>query len=140
MPQFFTVGLKAIVVQNGKALVLKKVRTGDDVPYWDFPGGRMEEGESFAAAMKRELEEELGYEGPFDMEEVLSVNLRETKNIDGNELILIHYLVEAENIKPVLSDEHSAFYWVDENTLDELKKEAPLLQSQEDAIRRALMK
>ncbi len=139
MPQFFNIGIKAVIVQDGKVLVLRKVQENEDVPAWDFPGGRMEENEEIADTLKRELDEELGYTGPIEVEEVLGVHQKMDAVEKGNHLMLLHFKVETDHLKPVLSDEHSAFYWVDEETADDLKKEAPLTAWQEDVIRRALM-
>ena len=52
----------AVIVHNGKVLLTKRKA---DVPYpllWEFPGGKVEPGEGLAAALRRELREELGAE------------------------------------------------------------------------------
>ncbi len=140
MAQFFTIGVKAVIVQDNKVLVLRKVQASGDVPAWDFPGGRIEEGETIQEALGRELEEELALTEPISVGEVLGAYQKESAGKDDTALMLIFFEVEVEDrLKPVLSDEHSAFYWVDADSLETLKKEAPLLPRQEDVIRRALM-
>jgi 8-oxo-dGTP diphosphatase len=48
-----------IILNNGQVLVCQR-RQGSPYPLkWEFPGGKLEPGESAAAALKRELREEL---------------------------------------------------------------------------------
>lgn len=49
-----------VLHQNGRVLIAKRPATGLLGGLWEFPGGKVEEGESLAAALKRELMEELG--------------------------------------------------------------------------------
>ncbi|HOT28134.1 MAG TPA: NUDIX domain-containing protein [Candidatus Ozemobacteraceae bacterium] len=57
---FFEVG--AAVVVHGSRVLLAK-RTGGDLDgLWEFPGGKLENGESAAQAVERELVEELNLE------------------------------------------------------------------------------
>ncbi len=50
----------ALIVQNGKILVCQRTRHQTMPLKWEFPGGKIEEGEQPRDAMRRELEEELG--------------------------------------------------------------------------------
>ena len=46
--------------RNGKLLIAKRKPTGDMGGRWEFPGGKIEEGEDFVQAIKREMQEEFG--------------------------------------------------------------------------------
>jgi len=50
----------ALVVQDGKLLVCQRTRHQTMPLKWEFPGGKIEEGEQPRDALRRELEEELG--------------------------------------------------------------------------------
>jgi len=50
----------ALIVKDGKLLVCQRTRHQTMPLKWEFPGGKIEEGEQPRDAMRRELEEELG--------------------------------------------------------------------------------
>jgi 8-oxo-dGTP diphosphatase len=50
----------ALIVKEGKLLVCQRTRHQTMPLKWEFPGGKIEEGEQPRAALRRELEEELG--------------------------------------------------------------------------------
>ena len=50
----------ALIVKDGKILVCQRTRHQTMPLKWEFPGGKIEEGEQPRDAMRRELEEELG--------------------------------------------------------------------------------
>ena len=57
----FNIGVKAVIVQRGKALVLKeKDIRNSRVEIFDLPGGRIEDEEPAEQTLERELKEELG--------------------------------------------------------------------------------
>ncbi|MBS0847542.1 pyrimidine (deoxy)nucleoside triphosphate diphosphatase [Citrobacter sp. JGM124] len=49
-----------IIEYNGKILLARRPESGDQTGYWEFPGGKMEAGETQPQALARELREELG--------------------------------------------------------------------------------
>ncbi|RPH25962.1 pyrimidine (deoxy)nucleoside triphosphate diphosphatase [Buttiauxella warmboldiae] len=49
----------AIIEQHGKILLARRPEGGDQAGLWEFPGGKVDEGESQPQALVRELEEEL---------------------------------------------------------------------------------
>lgn len=49
-----------IIVQDGKVLIGERPSSKPYAGYWEFPGGKVESGESEAVALARELSEELG--------------------------------------------------------------------------------
>ena len=50
----------ALIIQEGKLLVCQRTRHQTMPLKWEFPGGKIEEGEQPRDALRRELEEELG--------------------------------------------------------------------------------
>ncbi|HTW59866.1 MAG TPA: (deoxy)nucleoside triphosphate pyrophosphohydrolase [Terriglobales bacterium] len=50
----------ALIVKEGKLLVCQRTRHQTMPLKWEFPGGKIEEGEQPRDALRRELEEELG--------------------------------------------------------------------------------
>jgi 8-oxo-dGTP diphosphatase len=49
-----------MIEQEGKYLITQRPRTATFPSLWEFPGGRVEQGETDQAALARELEEEMG--------------------------------------------------------------------------------
>jgi 8-oxo-dGTP diphosphatase len=56
MPKNFHVAVKGIVFNDKEKIMLLKEPKGT----WDLPGGRLEHGETFEQAIKRECQEEMG--------------------------------------------------------------------------------
>lgn len=52
----------ALIFKDGKVLVCQRTRHQTMPLKWEFPGGKIEEGEQPRDALRRELEEELGIE------------------------------------------------------------------------------
>jgi 8-oxo-dGTP diphosphatase len=50
----------AVIVKDGKVLVCQRTKHQTMPLKWEFPGGKIEEGEQPRDALRRELEEELG--------------------------------------------------------------------------------
>ncbi|CAI0774710.1 pyrimidine (deoxy)nucleoside triphosphate diphosphatase [Serratia entomophila] len=50
----------AIIEKDGKILLAQRGAGGDQAGRWEFPGGKVEAGESQPQALARELDEELG--------------------------------------------------------------------------------
>src|SRR5436305_13950992 len=50
----------ALILKDGKVLVCQRTRHQSMPLKWEFPGGKIEEGEQPRDALRRELEEELG--------------------------------------------------------------------------------
>jgi 8-oxo-dGTP diphosphatase len=52
----------ALILKDGKVLICQRTRHQTMPLKWEFPGGKIEEGEQPRDALRRELEEELGIE------------------------------------------------------------------------------
>ena len=50
----------AIIERNGKILIARRAEGQKLAGKWEFPGGKVEDGESPGECLKRELEEEFG--------------------------------------------------------------------------------
>lgn len=59
-PTYLYVVAGLLVDTDGRVLVQKRPQTGPMAGLWEFPGGKIEQGETPEQALVRELQEELG--------------------------------------------------------------------------------
>ena len=97
----------AAVIRNKKKFLIAKRGSSQSFPSkWEFPGGKVEKGESFKNALIREIKEEL------------NVNINVLKKIASekvevnNEIISIHYFYAEIISGAVELIEHSDFKWI----------------------------
>ena len=57
-----------VIERDGYLLIAQRKRTAQHALKWEFPGGKVESGETPEAALVRELEEELGIQARVDVE------------------------------------------------------------------------
>ena len=79
------------IVQNGKVLICQRTKYQPMPLKWEFPGGKIEEGEQPRHALHRELEEELGIDAVIGDE---LVRIRHTYK-NGGTIELRFFLVDA---------------------------------------------
>ena len=58
----------ALIEKNGLILIGQRKRNGRHGLKWEFPGGKVEQGESPRVALERELQEELSIQATIDRE------------------------------------------------------------------------
>lgn len=100
--------IKGILLQNGRALILK--RADDDEiggGTWEFSGGKLEFGESPQEALKREFKEETG----IDVEVKRLLYVTSFKTNPNRQVVLITYLCDCGDCDVKLSFEHSDWMW-----------------------------
>lgn len=126
----FYVGVKGVIVNPSlqKALILSRLDQHKK-RFWDIPGGRIEGNEHIEEALKRELQEEVGYINEFKIKELLQVSRLSTDLNDGFGLILLFYKVESTMEEVKLSEEHDEYRWVSLEDLKELDTEHVYIES-----------
>ncbi|QUL78729.1 (deoxy)nucleoside triphosphate pyrophosphohydrolase [Brevibacterium sp. SMBL_HHYL_HB1] len=96
----------AIIQHEGKILACRRLPTKAAGGKWEFPGGKVEVGESPKAALKRELSEELG----LDTVQVAELVRRETTPSSGKLIDLTCFRVSVET-PPTSSQDHDLLRW-----------------------------
>lgn len=61
----------AVIIDRGRVLVTQRPRGSHLAGLWEFPGGKVEDGEDPRAALQREMKEEIGVDA--DVGDVLDV-------------------------------------------------------------------
>lgn len=103
-PRFNVVG--AVIVNNERVLAAKR-RPGGSLPHmWEFPGGKIEDGESPREALAREIGEELLVDVRVG-EEIVST----THDYEFGVVTLTTYYCELRSGTPRLT-EHAALRWL----------------------------
>ncbi len=112
--RIFEVGQKAFIERDGRLLVVFFPNG-----WLDFPGGRINEGEDdLAEALKREIREETTLE--VEVGDAFATWLGR----DGA-VFLVGYRCSYVSGEVALSDEHSAYKWIDRSDLPELDDVSP---------------
>ena len=88
-PTYLFVAAAALIDQNGRILVQKRPEGKPMAGLWEFPGGKVEAGETPEAALVRELAEELGIDvKELDIEPVTFAS----EAVEDQHLILLLYI------------------------------------------------
>lgn len=110
------------IENNGKFLILKR-SPHDTMPrMWEFPGGKVDDGEKLKDSAKRETMEESGlipnkleYKG-------YSERFSEDRNVQsGYHTIVHHFYCDDFKGKVKLSEEHTDFKWVTKGEIMKMK-------------------
>lgn len=109
------VAMKAVLVNKGKILLLReeaKYGDGTQAGRWHMPGGRIEPGEHWKTALKREVKEETGITD-FSIERPLFVGewFPTIKGVPTHIVAMFH-VCTTKTDKVALSTEHNKFSWV----------------------------
>lgn len=107
--------IACISYKDGKVFIAKRQQKGDMGGRWEFPGGKIEEGESFELAIVREMQEEFGVEVKVG-ERITSGTFEHSGKkcfLDVFEVFFPHDGSE----KPFQLTEHDAYRWT---ALDEI--------------------
>lgn len=125
MPKTFYIGVKALIVNKNKALLLK-AKDRQNKYYWDLPGGRMEENETVIQALERELKEELPSISDIKINDLIGVSKLPKTLSDGQGLMLLIHKVHAFFDEMTLSNEHLEYKWLSKEELPVIEREAEL--------------
>jgi 8-oxo-dGTP diphosphatase len=117
--KLFHVGVKAMITNDsGQILLMKEDVSKHSMPtseYWDFPGGRMQEGESVLETLQREVEEETGIKDISEPEFTTAVISNHQIKLSDDEIVGLVLMVYKVKIMPgatiKLSDEHLDYQW-----------------------------
>jgi 8-oxo-dGTP diphosphatase len=104
----------ALIVRNSRLLVCQRHRDDSHPLQWEFPGGKVELGESPAQALARELREELGVEARIGEE------LYRTRHRYADsqwEFGLIFFRVDVDDSAPLQNLVFEKFEWADISSL-----------------------
>lgn len=116
----------AIVERNGAVFAARRNAERSAGGLWEFPGGKIETGETPEVALRRELQEELGVDvavGPF-------VD-RSLSDVGTARIELSCYAAQFTGEDPTTSSDHDAMQWVPLTELSSLQwapGDVPLLE------------
>ncbi|MGL4987140.1 MAG: (deoxy)nucleoside triphosphate pyrophosphohydrolase [Treponemataceae bacterium] len=119
-----------IAIKNSLFLIAKRNPEGDSGGKWEFPGGKVEEGENLPQALIREFQEE------FNITIKVGTELAQTQFIHNNKNYFLHafeIFISNEDNTFVLN-EHSEFKWAslaEIKTLSFVESDFKLLQDLE---------
>lgn len=101
--------IACIAIQGGKVLIAHRAPTGQMGGRWEFPGGKLEEGESDAEAVVREFREEFG------VDVTVGEKIAETIFVHNGKDVSLHayrVFVPHDGLEtPYVLTEHTGYRW-----------------------------
>lgn len=108
-----------IIERDGKVLVMKRAEHKPSGGRWNFPGGKIENGETPREAAIREVREEAGVEPEVKREGEFFYSETSDRKWE-----VYPYLMESED-EIELNEEHTEFKWVHPSELEEFDTIGP---------------
>ena len=107
-----------IDIRDGKVFIAKRQNKGDMGGRWEFPGGKIDAGEDFAAAIKREMDEEFGV-GVEVFEKLCEVTFEHKGKECFVDAFRVHFAEDGLSRRFTLT-EHTDYKWEEFNKIPEL--------------------
>ncbi|MDE0546860.1 (deoxy)nucleoside triphosphate pyrophosphohydrolase [Microbacterium sp. C7(2022)] len=110
----------AVVTDNARVLACRRAPGRTSAGLWEFPGGKVEDGEAEADALIREIREELGVE--------IHVGAHLTTDdtrLGSRTIRLVCFRATLKGALPVSSTDHDAMRWLRRDELREVRWAAP---------------
>ncbi|WP_027727274.1 (deoxy)nucleoside triphosphate pyrophosphohydrolase [Treponema sp. C6A8] len=107
-----------IDIREGKVFLAKRQNTGDMGGRWEFPGGKIDAGEDFETAIKREMNEEFGVEVEV-FEKLCDVTFEHKGKECFVDAFRVHFAEDGLSRRFTLT-EHTDYKWEDFNKIPEL--------------------
>ena len=95
-----------VVTHQGKILACRNAASRRHAGFWEFPGGKVEAGESNEFALQRELREELQIE--VEILRLLATNDFQPP-LEGQ---ILFYEAQLQSAPPLISQDHDELLWV----------------------------
>lgn len=103
----------AVLEKHGRYFIAQRPQGKQLGGLWEFPGGKVEQGETHAEALKREMMEE------FDAEITVGEFIVSTENIIDNRTIVLHFYKSYLKVDRLTPLEHEATAWLSTDELEE---------------------
>ena len=110
--------IACIDIRDGKVFLAKRQNTGDMGGRWEFPGGKIDAGEDFVTAIKREMNEEFGVEVEV-FEKLCEVSFEHKGKECFVDAFCVHFAEDGLSRRFTLT-EHTDYKWEDFNKIPEL--------------------
>ena len=105
----------AVIKKNDSFLIANRSFEANSSGLWEFPGGKVEEKETFVSALKREIEEELSLKIQVG-DKITTIDLK-----TSDKYIFVHYFHAFIVSGNITLNVHSEFKWVERNQLGSFK-------------------
>ena len=110
----------AVIIRGDAVLACRRKAGKSAAGHWEFPGGKVEDGESPVRALRREVREELAVD--IDVSELL---LRHSTSMGETDIDLACYSCTSVGALPVVSTDHDLLVWQPISQLGDLEWAAP---------------
>lgn len=119
-----SVSVVAAVLKNtaNQLLIVQRPLDKELGGYWEFPGGKVEQGETFEDALKRELKEELNID--FQINDLQPLTCF-THQLAQKNITFSFYLLEKWQGEIILMEEQPELLWIDSTQLANFKMPEP---------------
>ncbi len=110
---FMTNVVAAIITQNNTYLIVQRNKNKHLGLKWEFPGGKVNDNESFEEALSREIKEELNVE--INIQRKFAEEKYKDEKID----IVLHYYLCSLKSGTIKLNEHENLAWVEKKDFDQ---------------------
>ena len=105
----------AVIKKDNLFLIANRSVEANSSGLWEFPGGKVEEKETFVSALIREIEEELSLKIQVG-DKITSIDLKAS-----DKHLSVHYFYALILSGQITLNVHSEFKWVERDQLDSFK-------------------